>query len=116
MNKYTGAMIGGAVGGLLVKGLLSYREEHEMGELGEVETILAILSGALVGARAGHHFLSPALGANSNPKDCTGTGQLPPGAVALLTTVNSERIYRPEVTDQLQIGPVYDNEKQVGTF
>lgn len=116
MNQYTGAAIGGVVGALIMKRVLDHREENDMGELGEVETFLALASAALIGARVGHHFISPRLAAQSNPKGCVNTGKLAPQAVALLSTVNPERLYRKEVTDQLQIGPVYDNEKTVGTF
>ena len=116
MNQYAGAALGGLVGALMMKGVLAHREESEMGELGEVETFLALASAALIGARVGHHFISPRLAAQSNPKSCAVKGNLAPKAVALLSTVNPERLYRKEVTDQLQIGPVYDNEKTVGTF
>ena len=116
MNQYAGAALGGVVGALVMKSVLTHREENDMGELGEVETFLALLSGALIGARVGHHFISPRLAAESNPKSCAGTGKLAPQAVALLSMVNPEHLYRKEVTDQLQIGPVYANEKTVGTF
>lgn len=116
MNQYAGAALGGLVGALMMKGALAHREENEMGELGEVETFFALASAALIGARVGHHFISPRLAAQSNPKGCVDTGKLVPRAVAFLSTVNPDRLYRKEVTDQLQIGPVYDNEKTVGAF
>jgi hypothetical protein len=117
MNKVVYPAIGAAVGFLLAKAFVSRREEVGEEAFGFDDTWI-LLGGAALGAAA-VAYVNPGsdeVAAENNPRKCNDMGSLPQAAVKKLEEINVPVLYRKEVTDQLQIGPVYPNEKTVGTF
>ena len=116
MKQYTGALIGGAVGFCLAQALLPPSTSEDEDDGIDVERILAVMSGVLVGARVGQYAFKQHQSAKANPEGCKGSGKLPQCVIDELATINPAQLYRPVVLEHFQIAPVYDNEKTVGTF
>jgi hypothetical protein len=117
MNKVIYPALGAVVGGLLAKAFLIRREEMEE-EASDVNSTWVILGGAVAGAAAVAYATSGTseVAMQNNPRKCDDMGSLPRAAVKVLNEIDVPTLYRKEVTDQLQIAPVYPNEKTVGTF